>query len=177
MRARADVLAKVDAPFECAVEFVAVKICWACKAVVGVVVRVGGVPFEYDFVLSVAIDVADRGVVGIIEIFFAEGVDAEFGALERDVYIARGRVGRQGVACDGFVALESANFVFCLAVTRVVVGKECGIGDGLGVDFLAVTIYVECLVLGVGLEVTPRYSYTRRIFAHSHNATSELFAL
>ena len=35
---RADVFAKVDTPFECAVEFVAIKVCRACETVVGVIV-------------------------------------------------------------------------------------------------------------------------------------------
>ena len=58
-----DILAKIDAPELCSVEFITIKNHIASIAIVGIVVRVGRVPFHYQFILTVTIHVAHATVV------------------------------------------------------------------------------------------------------------------
>ena len=58
-----DILAKIDAPELCSVEFITIKNHIARIAIVGIVVRVGRVPFHYQFILTVTIHVAHATVV------------------------------------------------------------------------------------------------------------------
>ena len=55
---RADVDTQIDAPETSTVETVAVEECRSCIAVVGIVVGIGGIPFQDDLILSVAIDIS-----------------------------------------------------------------------------------------------------------------------
>ena len=58
-----DILAQIDAPELCSVEFITIKNHIARIAIVGIVVRVGRVPFHYQFILTVTIHVAHATVV------------------------------------------------------------------------------------------------------------------
>ena len=58
-----DILAKIDTPELCSVEFITIKNHIARITIVGIVVRVGRVPFHYQFILTVTIHVAHATVV------------------------------------------------------------------------------------------------------------------
>ena len=62
----ADVDAHVDAPEQGAVQSVAVEDCRSRESVVGIVVSIGRVPLQDDFVLPVTIDIGYGGVVGSV---------------------------------------------------------------------------------------------------------------
>ena len=148
MRAGADVVAEVDTPLACTVKLITVEIGGARKPVMGVVMRVRGVPFEDDFVFAVTVDIAYRSIVGRIEIFLAEGVASQRGTVDRNVYISQRCVGRKGIRgfCLAFHRLYS---VLGSAFTGIVVGEECGFAYRLRIDSLAVAIDIKALCFRV----------------------------
>lgn len=58
-----------------------------------VVMRVARVPFEEDFVLAVAIDIADAGIVGAVVVAASVRGGATLGAVERDAKVVGGTLG------------------------------------------------------------------------------------
>ena len=96
VRAAADVRAEVNAPEPRAIELVAVEISVAGKTALRVVVRVGGIPFQNNFVFTIAVHIAHAAIVrGFIE-RHAVPSDAAGRRRERDVQVLlRWRIGRQ----------------------------------------------------------------------------------
>ena len=92
-----DIGTKVNAPKTFTIEAVAVEERIARVAVVSIVVGIGGVPFEDDFVLAVAIHITYRGIVGRVVVAVASGGDATLGFGEGDVDIADRSIGRKDV--------------------------------------------------------------------------------
>ena len=73
MCATAYVDTHVDAPKQSTVKPIAIEECQARIAIMRVVVSIRRIPFEEDFVLSVAIDITHRGIVGRIGVGAAVG--------------------------------------------------------------------------------------------------------
>ena len=173
MRPAADVDAHVDAPEQRTVEAVAVEERGAGEAVVGVVAGVGGVPFQYEFILSVAVHVAHAGVVGGVGEGAAVGGRAAVGLLQGDGDVAVGGSGGEGVTA---VAPAAAHLVGGGTWQWVLVDEHRpSRGQGTGVEFLPVSIDIEGLTLGVAAERAPTHHHPFTA-AHGHHASVETLA-
>ena len=64
MGSTADISSQIDAPEAGTVQAVTVEQGAAGKTVVGIVVAIGGIPLQNYLILSVAIHVAHRGIIG-----------------------------------------------------------------------------------------------------------------
>ena len=78
----ADIDAHIDAPEQGAIEPIAVEERRTRVAIVCIVVSIGGIPFENNLILTIAIDITHRSIVGRIEIFATIGRLAFFRTLQ-----------------------------------------------------------------------------------------------
>ena len=160
------------------VELVAIKICIIGETVVGIVVGIRGVPLKHDLIFSVAVHVADGGVVGVIIVFLAERFDTEPRTLQGDIDVSQGGVGREGVASGRSIALlAGAHLIRGCLRAAIVVFEEGRSGQRLGVDLLSVAIDVECLVFRVGGEIAPGDRHLLRILPDGHDPAAQFLTL
>ena len=73
MRAGSDVDPKIDPPQALPAQLVGIEINVARASRLRVVLRVLGHPLEHDFVFTVAVEIADAAVVGVVGVAFAWG--------------------------------------------------------------------------------------------------------
>jgi len=71
MGARADVFPEMNPPHECPVKLIGIDDDFSGIAVVRVIFRIGRVPFEHNFVFSVAVKISDARVIGAVRILYA----------------------------------------------------------------------------------------------------------
>ena len=193
MRAGTDIGAEINAPEPRAVQFVAVQIRVTGEAALRIVLRVGGIPFDDDFVFTVAVHVADAAIIGVVSVR-AAGIGAVsgggFGAAgrrrERDVEILlRGRAGNKRVghahrlrntADDGFDEIGIGD-----GEVRRRVHVVRGVGEQRGVQLVRDAgrdaVKVEAGVVRVVAEQTPADINLRGARPHGDHAAPEIFQL
>ncbi len=154
VRPGADVAAQVDAPQPGAVELEAVDDRVAGVAGLGVVLGVGGLPLQGEVQGSVAVKVADGGVIGLVGVGHAVGGRAACGRGDRDVLVA-------GAELDRVHRVALLHAVHDRADGVVGVGGGAGVevvrgaGDRGGVDLRTGPVDVERHVVRVGAEPAP----------------------
>ena len=98
VRAGTDVRAKINTPEPCAVQFVTIKERVACETALRIVMRIGGIPFENDFVFTVTIHVRCAAIIGSHRVRHTIERHAVGRRRERDGdVLLDGRVGRHRI--------------------------------------------------------------------------------
>ena len=138
-----------------------------------VVVGVGGVPFQDDLVLSVAVDICHAGIIGGIAVFPSVWRLAIIGLLQRDAQITVG-----GVAIQNVSAVDAAPPYFVCGRRQWFVVDEEGaaLGERLAVEFLAIAVDIEGLSDSIGGEGAPTDDDLLTI-SDGHNPTVQVFTL
>nr|GEU28583.1 indole-3-acetaldehyde oxidase [Tanacetum cinerariifolium] len=151
--ARADVLAEVDAPQARAVEFVGVQIRVARVAGLGVILGVGRLPFDDQFVRAVAVQVGRGAVVDLVRVRHAIGRGAPGRRLHRDRFVRRGPGGARAGICLFDAAHHRAHCVMVGGAAAPVAVVERI--EWRAVELLAVAVHIERGVGGVGRQLAP----------------------
>ena len=175
-----DILTQIDAPELGSVELVAVEDDLSRIAVMRIVMGIGRVPFQDDFVFSVSIHIAHATVVGGIFIGFSIGSDTAGrtvdgqGAIEIIPWLNRlrnfsfSRSIHPGflLISDDSIAAGSRTFPVCI------IGQLHLMGDNLSISF-----YVEAYVLAVRTQQSPAEEDSLVLGRQSHQATVQLLHL
>ena len=159
-----------------AVQAVGVDIGLVGHAALRVVARVGGVPFQDEFHLAVAVEVGHRGVVGVVGHGFSVVALFRSGAVERDGEIAYGRSGLYGPAALRLASC-GAHAVGGALTHGVLVHEGGGLSCAAPADDFAVAQDFKFDAFGVALEVAPRDEHVALVAAHGHDAAPQLLAL
>ena len=167
----ADIDTHINAPQAFAVQAVAVEDGGSGKTVVGIVVRIRGVPLQEYLILSVAIHIGHTGIVGMIGVGLAIGGGATGRALQFDGQIA---VGGIGLHHKFSVAPATAHLVGGFASQGVLIHKErTATGQGLGIEFLAIAIHIKGLVGSIAGQHAPAHHHMTAM-AKRHGAAVQL---
>ncbi len=176
----ADVLAQVDAPELGAIQLVAVEEHFAGIAVVGIVVGVGRVPFQDDFILAVAVHVAHTTVVGAVGIGSAVGSGSALRTVEgqRPVKVGPGLHGLRHLPWRRRIHLGLL-LVGNDAVAAVGSALRVGVvGDGqLRGNDSSVALHVEAHRRAVRSEHPPTEEHALVLGRQCHHATVQFLHL
>ena len=184
VRAAADVRAEINAPEPRAIELVAVEISVAGKTALRVVVRVGGIPFQNNFVFTIAVHIARAAIVRGFGERHAVPRRAAGRRREREVQVLlRRRIGREG---EGGAHGLRRTVEHGLHEPRVRKREVGGVGvittvGQVGGDEIRHTardaVEIELGVHRIGAEQTPANVGGRGSRAHDDDAAPEFFQL
>ena len=146
-----------------------------------VVVCITWIPFQDDFVFSVAVHIAYRSVVGAVCIGVSRRGHTIVRSVERYFQIACRCVCGQSVTSVFVSGLLSIHHGAHLVGGRLAVGVGIVITGGGGYRSLvhlgAVAIDVEARSYRVGGQVTPRQGHGGSVLADGNDASSQVFTL
>ena len=172
-----DVLPQVDAPEFLATEFVTIEDDITRIAVVRVVVRVGRIPFQDDFILAIAIHIPHTTVVGRIGIGATIGSRSSLWAVNRQRlvevcprfhflrHLTRGDSIRLGHLLIGYDAVSMGRRAILIGI----VGSL-----DMGSDDLAVSFHIKANVLAIGAQHTPTHEDALTLRRQSHNTSIQM---
>ena len=167
-----DILSKVYTPQFRAVESIAVNQSGTGETVMGVVVRVSGIPFQDDLVLAVTVHIPYARIIGGIEVLLAERLHTQSRFIQRYAEIFPGgvRIQREGSL---LAALQRLDRIHAVLAAFVLMGQEGRFRQWFGVDLLAVAVDIECLVLGIAGQITPAHRHGTVLGRHRHHSASQ----
>ena len=175
-----DILTQIDAPELGSIQLIAVEDDFSRISIVRIVMRIGWVPFQDDFVFSIPIHIAHATVVGGIFVGFSIGSDTA------------------GRTVDGQGAIEIVpwlhrlrNFSFSRSIHPgffLISDDPIGIGRGtfpvciigqlhLMGDNLSISLHIEAYVFAIRTQQSPTEEDSLVLGRQSHQATVQLLHL
>ena len=172
-----DVLPQVDAPEFLAVQFVAIKDDITRITVVRVVVRIGRIPFQDDFILTISIHISHATIIRGIGIGASVGSRSSLWAVNRQRlvevcprfhflrHLTRGDSIRLGHLLIGYDVVSMGRRAILIGI----VGSL-----DMGSDDLAVSFHIKANVLAIGAQHTPTHEDALTLRRQSHNTSIQM---
>ena len=146
-----------------------------------IIMCIGGVPLQDNFIFTVAVHITYRCVIRTIGVFLSRRSHTFCRPVQRNIDITRRSISRQNIISIQLTCFNPIYHrfysIYRFFITRVSISikSTCRIGDFR--YFLSISIYIERSIDRIGRQVTPRHHYVRWIFTNGHNATPQLLFL
>ena len=176
VRTGTDVLTQIDAPELGAIQFVAIQDDIARIAIVRIIMGVTWIPFQNQFIFSIAIHIAHAAIVWGIDVTPSIGSDTTFRTVDRHRSIQiRPRLYRlryfpicRSIHLGFFLIGDDAIGMECRTFGICIVGSLDVMGDNL-----SVSLHIEAYVLAIGTQHAPADEDTLAGSRQCHHATVE----
>jgi len=181
MCARPYVSSQVYTPQMFAVQTITVEQYRTCIAVVSIIMRIGRVPLQNNFVFAIAINVTYACIIRYIRIGFSGRSNPALRTIQRNIQVSCRCIGGQLVTSFGqcrFSTLRNSFYrVNSLCSFFPMIIKASAFTHRFLINFLAVAINIKRNIERIGRQITPAYKNRFSILSKRHYASTQFFTL